>query len=95
MIIIVNNMQISIKDVIMSDYGSLIDRYIPIAMISQDDGTKIINHLQKNLQKNKFNREFAEINFLKTKDEYKSIDVKIFVSSSQLKAYELFNSLAQ
>lgn len=91
MIIIVNNMQTNIKDIIMSDDGSGNDIYIPIAMISQNDGTKIINHLQKN----KINRAFAEINFLKAKEEYKSIDVKIFVSSSQLKAYELFNSLAQ
>ena len=91
MIIIVNNMETNIKDVIMSDDGSGIDIYIPIAMISKNDGEKIINYLQKN----KMNRAFAEINFLKTKEEFKSVDVKIFVSSSQSKAYELFNSLAQ
>jgi len=91
MILIVNNMKTSIKNIIMSDDGSGNDIYIPIVMISQDDGTKIINYLENN----KSSKVFAEINFLKKKDNYKNIDVKIFISSSELRAYELFNNLAQ
>ena len=50
MLLIVNNMDTNIKDVIMSDYGSGNDIYIPIVMISLNDGEKIINYLQKKSQ---------------------------------------------
>ena len=93
MILIVNNLQTNIKNVIMSDDGSGSDIHIPIAMISLDDGTKLINYLQSNKPPN--NKIIVEINFLKTKEEYKNIEVKFFFSSSELKAYELFNSLTQ
>ena len=48
MVIVVNNMQTDIKKIIMTDDGSGNDIYIPIAMISQEDGTKIINYLIEN-----------------------------------------------
>ena len=91
MLLIVNNMETNIKDVIMSDDGSGNDIYIPIAMISLNDGDKIINYLQKK----KSNKIFVEINFLKKSEDTKIIDLKIFISSSSLKAYELFNNLSQ
>ena len=91
MLLIVNNMETNIKNVIMSDDGSGNDIYIPIAMISLNDGEKIINYLQKK----KSNKIFVEINFLKKIEDVKTIDLKIFISSSSLKAYELFNHLAE
>ena len=91
MIIIVNNIQATIKNVIMSDDGSGNDINIPIIMISQNDGTILMNYLEKN----KSSRVIVEINFLRKKVVYSNIDVKIFFSSSELRAYELFNNLAQ
>ena len=93
MIIIVNNMETSIKNVIMSDDGSGNDIYIPIAMISKDDGLKIINYLTNN--KSDKVKIIVEINFIKKRDDFKTVDIKFFFSSSELKAYELFNSLTQ
>ena len=93
MIIIVNNLDTKIKNVIMADDGSGNDIYIPIVMISLDDGTKLINYMENNKGKNK--NIIAEINFLNKKEEYERINVKFFFSSSELRAYELFNSLAQ
>ena len=90
MIIIVNNLETGIKNVIMSDDGSGHDIHIPIVMISLEDGNKLINYLNN---KPKETKVIAEINFLKSKEDYKTIDVKIFFSSSELKAYELFNNL--
>ena len=91
MIIIVNNMKTDIKDVIMSDDGSGNDIHIPIAMISLEDGNKII----KFLEKNKTSKIIVEINFSQKKENLEKIDVKIFFSSSELRAYQLFNNLAQ
>ena len=48
MVIVVNNMQTDIKKIIMTDDGSGNDIFIPIAMISQEDGEKIIDYLQNN-----------------------------------------------
>ena len=93
MILIVNNIQTNIKNVIMSDDGSGSDIFIPIAMISLDDGTKLINYLKSNKPAN--NKAFVEINFLRIKEEYQNIDVKFFFSSSELKAYELLKNLMQ
>ena len=91
MIVVVNNMQTDIKNIIMTDDGSGNDIYIPIAMISKDDGEKLIEYMQKN----KENKIIIEINFNKIRPEYKTLQVKFFFSSSELKAYELFNNLAQ
>ena len=93
MILVVNNIQTNIKNVIMADDGSGNDIHIPIAMISLDDGTKLINYIQNNNSAN--NTIIVEINFLKTKEEYQNIEVKFFFSSSELRAYELFKSLTQ
>ena len=92
MIIIVNNLETKIKNVIMSDDGSGSDIHIPIVMISQGDGNKLIDYLNNKPQTT---HVIAEVNFLKKKEDYKTIDVKIFFSSSELKAYELFNNLYQ
>ena len=43
-------MNTNIKDVIMLDDGSGNDIYIPIAMISLNNGEKIINYLQKKVK---------------------------------------------
>ena len=91
MIIVVNNMDTDIKKIIMTDDGSGNDIYIPIAMISKDDGTKLIDYLIQN----KNSKVTVEINFDKKMNKYKSLDVKFFFSSSELRAYELFNNLAQ
>ena len=91
MIIVVNNMQTDIKKIIMTDDGSGNDIYIPIAMISKDDGDKLIEYIQNN----KDNKIIVEINFLKKVTKHKKIDFKLFFSSSELRAYELFNNLAQ
>ena len=91
MIIIVNNMQTKIKNIIMSDDGSGNDINIPIIMISQNDGTTIMNYLEKN----KSSSVIVEVNFVSKKVDYKNIDVKIFFSSSELRAYELFDNLGQ
>jgi hypothetical protein len=91
MVIVVNNMQTDIKKIIMTDDGSGNDIYIPIAMISKDDGEKIINFMQSN----KESPIIVEINFIKKVGKYKKIDFKLFFSSSELRAYELFNNLAQ
>ena len=91
MVIIVNNIQANIKGIIMSDDGSGSDINIPIIMISQDDGTIIMNYLEKN----KSSSVIIEVNFTSKKVDYKAIDVKIFFSSSELRAYELFNNLSQ
>ena len=91
MIIVVNNMDTDIKKIIMTDDGSGNDIYIPIAMISKDDGEKIINYLTEN----KNSKVSVEINFIKKPNKFKSLDVKFFFSSSNLRAYELFNNLAQ
>ena len=91
MVIVVNNMQTDIKKIIMTDDGSGNDIFIPIAMISQDDGEKIIDYLQKN----KESKIVVEINFDKKPGKYKRVDVKFFFSSSEVRAYELFNNLAQ
>jgi hypothetical protein len=91
MVIVVNNMQTDIKKIIMTDDGSGNDIYIPIAMISQDDGTKIINYLIENKNSN----AIVEINFTKKIVKNKTLDVKFFFSSSNLRAYELFNNLGQ
>ena len=91
MIIVVNNMDTDIKKIIMTDDGSGNDIYIPIAMISKDDGGKIINYLTEN----KNSKVSVEINFIKKPNKFKSLDVKFFFSSSNLRAYELFNNLAQ
>ena len=92
MLIIVNNLETGIKNIIMSDDGSGHDIHIPIVMISQENGNKLINYLKN---KPKETNVIAEINFLKTKEDYKSIDIKFFFSSSELKAYELFNNFYQ
>ena len=91
MVIVVNNMQTDIKKIIMTDDGSGNDIFIPIAMISQDDGEKIIDYLQNN----KDSKIVVEINFEKKSGKYKRLDVKFFFSSSEIRAYELFNNLAQ
>ena len=91
MVIIVNNIKTNIKDEIISDDGSGNDINIPIIMISQDDGTIIMNYLKNK----KSSSVIIEVNFASKKVEYKSIDVKIFFSSSELRAYELFNNLSQ
>ena len=91
MIIVVNNMQTDIKKIIMTDDGSGNDIYIPIAMISKDDGEKIIDYMEKN----KESHITVEINFVKKVGKYKKLDFKLFFSSSELRAYELFNNLAQ
>ena len=91
MIIIVNNIDIDIKNVIMSDDGSGNDIFIPVVMIYKDEGEKIINFLQK-AEKNK--KILAEINFLDKNKVLERVDVKIFFSSSEKKAYELFSNLA-
>jgi hypothetical protein len=93
MILIVNNMYTKIKNIIMSDDGSGSDIFIPIAMISLDDGTKLINYLQSNKPAN--NKIIVEVNFLKAKEEYQSIDIQFFFSSSELRAYELLNKVMQ
>lgn len=91
MIIVVNNMDTDIKKIIMTDDGSGNDIYIPIAMISKDDGEKLINYLTEN----KTSKVVVEINFIKKPNKFKFLDVKFFFSSSNLRAYELFNNLAQ
>ena len=58
------NMKTDIKDVIMSDDGSGNDIHIPIAMISLEDGNKII----KFLEKNKTSKIIVEINFSQKKE---------------------------
>ena len=77
----------------MSDDGSGSDIFIPIAMISLDDGTKLINYLQSKKPAN--NKIIVEVNFLKAKEEYQSIDIQFFFSSSELRAYELLNKVMQ
>ena len=77
MIIVVNNMDTDIKKIIMTDDGSGNDIYIPIAMISKDDGEKIINYLTEN----KNSKVSVEINFIKKPNKFKSLDVKFFFSS--------------
>ena len=47
MVVVVNNMDTDIKKIIMTDDGSGNDIYIPIAMISKDDGEKIIEYMSK------------------------------------------------
>ena len=91
MVVVVNNMDTDIKKIIMTDDGSGNDIYIPIAMISKDDGEKIIDYLTQN----KNSKVGVEINFVKKVNKFKSLDVKFFFSSSNLRAYELFNNLAQ
>ena len=93
MIIIVNNISTNVKNVIMADDGSGNDIYIPIVIISLEDGIKLINYMENNKSTN--NRIIAEINFLNKNEEYKRINVKFFFSSSELRAYELFNNLIQ
>ena len=63
MILIVNNMETSIKNIIMSDDGSGNDIYIPIVMISEKDGLKLIHYLEQNKSSN----VIVEINFLRKK----------------------------
>ena len=89
MVIVVNNMENDIKKIIMTDDGSGNDIFIPISMISKDDGDKIIEYIQKNRD----SIIIVEINFIKKMA--KKLDVKFFFSSSELRAYELFNNLAQ
>ena len=91
MIIVINNMQTDIKKIIMTDDGSGNDIYIPISMISKDDGEKIIDYMKSN----KDSKIIVEINFIKKFGKYKKVDFKLFFSSSELRAYELFNNLAQ
>ena len=93
MVIIVNDMETEIKDVMMSDDGSGSDIYIPIVMISKNDGEKLINYLEKNNSDK--SKVIVEIDFAKRSEDIKAIDVKFFFSSSELRAYELFKSLTQ
>ena len=93
MIVIVNNMETEIKNVIMSDDGSGSDIYIPIVMISKNDGEKLINYLDKN--KSDKSKVIVEIDFAKKRGDIQAIDVKFFFSSSELRAYELFKSLTE
>ena len=93
MIIIVNNMETDIKKIIMSDDGSGKDIHIPIAMISQNDGLKLIDYLQNN--KTEKNKVIIEVNFIKKRNIFKKVTVKFFFSSSELRAYELIRSLTQ
>ena len=76
MIIIVNNMETDIKKIIMSDDGSGKDIHIPIAMISQNDGLKLIDYLQNN--KTEKNKVIIEVNFIKKRNIFKKVTVKFF-----------------
>ena len=77
MVIVVNNMENDIKKIIMTDDGSGNDIFIPISMISKDDGYKIIEYIQKNRD----SIIIVEINFIKK--IAKKLDLKFFFSSSE------------
>ena len=61
----------------MTDDGSGNDIFIPISMISKDDGYKIIEYIQKNRD----SIIIVEINFIKK--IAKKLDLKFFFSSSE------------
>ena len=88
MLLLINNNDQDIKDVILEDDGSGNDIKIPIGLISLSNGRIMQNFIENNPK----SRIMVEINF-KPKPEPKKIEVKIFFSSSELKAYDLINNM--
>ena len=88
MLLLINNNDQDIKNVILEDDGSGNDIKIPIGLISLTNGRIMQNFMENNPK----SRVLVEINF-KPVDERQKIEVKIFFSSSEIRAYELFNSM--
>lgn len=90
MIILINDDERNIKDVLLEDDGSGRDIHIPIGLISQNDGRKIEMYMEAHQSE----RVMIEINFnqIETKE---IVDFKLFFSSSEIKAYELIETMAK
>ena len=90
MLLLINDNEEDIKDVILEDDGSGSDIKIPIGLISLSNGRIIQNYIETNPK----SKILVEINYQK-KEAKKRIELKLFFSSSELKAYELIEKINQ
>ena len=89
MLLLINNNDQDIKNVLLDD-DSESDIKIPIGLISLANGRIIQNYIENNPK----SRIIIDINYQK-KEEQKKIEVKLFFSSSELRAYELINNITK
>ena len=86
MLVLINGGREPIQYVIMTDENSN-DIYIPVGLISEYDGKLIIESYYKN-------RIIVEINF-SNKEKFKNVELKLFFSSSEPRAYTLILLLSE
>ena len=89
MLIIINNNNEDIHKLIMSDDGTGGDIYIPVAMISLNDGTFIMDYLLNNPWK----KITTEVSF--GYYEIEEIQLEFFFSSHEEKAYPLIKTISE
>ena len=90
MLIVINNDNENIHNLVMSDDGTGGDIYIPVAMISLNDGNVIYNYLKKNPWK----KITTEVEFTDYYEENEEIDLEFFFSSHEERAYILIKNIS-
>ena len=90
MLVLINDNSLNISEVILEEdvAGSGSDIKIPVGLISQYDGKILHNYIDTYPK----NRIMVEINF-QPKNPKKKVELKLFFSSSELRAYQLISNL--
>ena len=88
MLILINNNDGELNKILLEDDGSSSDIKIPVGLISQTNGKIMQNYILNNPK----SRVMIEINF-QQKTQKKKVELKLFFSSSELRAYELINNI--
>ena len=91
MLLLINNNEKDIKEVLLEDDGSGKDIKIPIGLISLSDG-KIMQYYIENNPKSKI---MVEVNFQEKIQNKDKVELKLFFSSSELRAYQLINNITK
>ena len=92
MLLLINNNEKDIKEVLLEDDGSGKDIKIPIGLISLSNGKKMQYFIENNPEE----KIMVEINFQENiiKD-YDKVQLKLFFSSSELRAYQFINNITK
>lgn len=89
MLILINNNDGELNKILLEDDGSGSDIKIPVGLISQTNGRIMQNYILNNPK----SRVMIEINF-QPKIQKKKVELKLFFSSSELRAYELISNIS-
>ena len=89
MLILINYNDEAINKITLEDDGSGSDIKIPVGLISKANGRIMQNYILNNPK----SRVMIEINF-QEKTQKKKVELKLFFSSSELRAYELISNIS-